>query len=97
MLRQLKHKFKDTYTEKNVMISGTHTHSAPGGYLMDFLFDVSSLGFVSETFNALVKGIVLVNSYYIHKPAVHSCQENPRQRESENVDGNIRLASDALV
>ncbi len=24
-------------------------------------------------------------------PAVHSCRENPRQRESENVDWNTRL------
>lgn len=43
------------------MISGTHTHSSPGGYLMHFLFDVSILGFVPETFEALVKGITLVN------------------------------------
>ncbi len=30
-------------------------------------------------------------------PVVHSRQENLRQRESENVDGNTRLASDALM
>ncbi len=30
-------------------------------------------------------------------PAVHSRREKPRQGESENIDGNIRLTSDALV
>ncbi|XKL62114.1 hypothetical protein PGB90_001947 [Kerria lacca] len=59
VLRRLQQKYKDIYNENNVMISATHTHSGPGGYLMDFLFDVSVLGFISETFNALVKGIVL--------------------------------------
>ncbi len=29
--------------------------------------------------------------------AVHSRQENPRQCEIENVDGNTRLALDALI
>ncbi|KAK7602643.1 hypothetical protein V9T40_006617 [Parthenolecanium corni] len=59
VLKRLQRKHQDLYTHKNVMISGTHTHSAPGGYLMDFLFDASTLGFVPETFNALVKGITL--------------------------------------
>lgn len=63
MLKRLQRKHQDLYTHKNVMISGTHTHSAPGGYLMDFLFDASTLGFVPETFNALVKGITLVRFY----------------------------------
>ncbi len=30
-------------------------------------------------------------------PAAHSCRENPRQHESENVDGNTRLTTNALV
>lgn len=54
------------YTLDNLMISGTHTHSAPGGFLLDFLFDLNSLGFVPDTFNALVKGIAL-SIYRAHK------------------------------
>ncbi len=30
-------------------------------------------------------------------PAIHSCQGNPRQSQSENVDGNTRLALDPLM
>ncbi|XP_065225637.1 neutral ceramidase [Planococcus citri] len=59
VLKKLGQKFEDLYTVNNVMISGTHTHSAPGGFLMDFLFDVSTLGFNQETYSALTKGIVL--------------------------------------
>uniref|UniRef100_A0A2M4BFF7 Neutral ceramidase n=2 Tax=Anopheles marajoara TaxID=58244 RepID=A0A2M4BFF7_9DIPT len=45
------------YTQSNVVISGSHTHSTPGGFLMYLLYDLTSLGFVAETFNALVHGI----------------------------------------
>lgn len=53
----LQQKYGDLYTVENVAISGSHTHSTPGGFLMYLLYDMTSLGFVSETFNALVKGI----------------------------------------
>jgi hypothetical protein len=33
VLARLKDRYGDLYTEKNVAISGTHTHSGPGGYL----------------------------------------------------------------
>lgn len=42
----------------NVMISATHTHSAPGGFLMHTLFDISSFGFSNQTFQAITSGIV---------------------------------------
>ncbi|KAK3856094.1 hypothetical protein Pcinc_037545, partial [Petrolisthes cinctipes] len=39
------------------MLSGTHTHSGPAGYLQYLLFDITSLGFVHETLDAMVEGI----------------------------------------
>lgn len=57
VLRKLKTQFGDMYTERNVMISGTHTHSSPGGFMLDVLFDLSTFGFVRETFDAIVDGI----------------------------------------
>nr|XP_024217768.1 neutral ceramidase [Halyomorpha halys] len=57
ILRRLEGKLGDLYTIDNVMISGTHTHSTPGGFLMDILFDLNSWGFVSETFEAYASGI----------------------------------------
>ncbi|XP_014217171.1 neutral ceramidase isoform X2 [Copidosoma floridanum] len=57
VVKKLNSHYGNLYTESNVMISGTHTHSSPGGFMMDVLFDISTLGFVRETFNALVNGI----------------------------------------
>ncbi|XP_043460805.1 neutral ceramidase [Leptopilina heterotoma] len=57
IIERLKLKFGDLYTEGNVMISGTHTHSSPGGFMMDVLFDLTIFGFVKQTFFALVNGI----------------------------------------
>lgn len=39
------------------MLSSTHTHSVPGGYLQYLLYDLTSFGFVRETFDAYVDGI----------------------------------------
>ncbi|BBN08047.1 neutral ceramidase [Marchantia polymorpha subsp. ruderalis] len=56
-LARLKSRYGGLYTEKNVIISGTHTHSGPGGYLQYVLYIITSLGFVRQSFNALVDGI----------------------------------------
>ena len=55
--------FDGLYNMDNVIISGTHTHSAVGGFLMHTFFDIPSGGFCRETFDALVKGIVKVFPY----------------------------------
>lgn len=57
VLRKLRVQFGDLYTERNVMISGTHTHSSPGGFMLDVLYDLTTFGFVRESFNAVVNGI----------------------------------------
>lgn len=41
-------------------ISGIHTHSGPGGYLQFVLYDITSLGFVPQSYDALVYGILEV-------------------------------------
>jgi neutral ceramidase len=50
-------RYGDLYTAKNVAISGTHTHSGPGGYLQYVLYIITSLGFVRQSFDAIVDGI----------------------------------------
>lgn len=52
------------YTMDNVIVSGTHTHSAPGGFLTHLLYDLSTLGFVHETFTAYVDGIFNVSRLF---------------------------------
>lgn len=48
---------KDVFTSDNISISGTHTHSGPAGFLQYVLYQMTSLGFVKETFDAWVNGI----------------------------------------
>jgi neutral ceramidase len=46
------------YGERNVMLTATHTHSGPGGYSHDLLYNLTVMGFHPATFNAIVDGIV---------------------------------------
>ncbi|XP_071438789.1 neutral ceramidase [Hetaerina americana] len=57
VIQNLMRHYGDTYNEQNVIISGIHTHSGPGGFLQHMLFDISVLGFHKQTFDALIGGI----------------------------------------
>lgn len=57
LLERLKVRYGELYTEKNVAISGIHTHAGPGGYLQYVVYIVTSLGFVRQSFDVLVDGI----------------------------------------
>ncbi|CAH0714659.1 unnamed protein product, partial [Brenthis ino] len=58
VIKRLQKRYGDIYNENNVILSGTHTHSTPGGFLLDFLFDLPILGFVKETYVAYIVGIL---------------------------------------
>ena len=45
------------YTEENIMISATHTHSGPAGYLDDFVYQVNTFGIVQGEREALSQGM----------------------------------------
>ncbi|KAF7816049.1 neutral ceramidase 1-like [Senna tora] len=57
VIERLKARYGNLYTEKNVAISGIHTHAGPGGYLQYVVYLVTSLGFVRQSFDAIVDGI----------------------------------------
>jgi len=50
-------RYGDLYNEENLAISGTHTHAGPGGYLQYVVYSVTSLGFVRQSFDAIVNAI----------------------------------------
>ena len=59
VVKRLRDRFgPETYTACNVLISGTHTHSAPGGTSHYPLYNVSIGGFVKQNFDCIVNGIV---------------------------------------
>nr|CAD7598359.1 unnamed protein product [Timema genevievae] len=75
VLANLQKLYGGTYTEHNLLLSGTHTHSAPGGFMMDLLYDISILGFLQETFDAYVDGITMVYSPY-QRPSVSNTSQS---------------------
>lgn len=48
----------ERYTDANVLIAGTHTHGAPGGYSEYALYNLTVGGFKAEVFERYVAGIV---------------------------------------
>lgn len=58
VLRRLALKHGTDYNDQNVVITGTHTHSGPGGYGEDILYNLTTFGFRQATYDALVDGIV---------------------------------------
>ncbi|KAI8054263.1 Neutral/alkaline nonlysosomal ceramidase [Syncephalis plumigaleata] len=57
VLDNLEKKFgTGVYTRENVMITGTHSHSGPGGFLGYVLYDISILGWIEQTAQAITTG-----------------------------------------
>ncbi|XP_026733210.1 neutral ceramidase [Trichoplusia ni] len=85
VIKRLQKRYGDLYGEHNVIISGTHTHSTPGGFLMDFLFDLPILGFVKETYISYIigiyKSIVIAHTKLTEARMVYN--------EAELLDANI--------
>lgn len=51
--------YPGVYTNENIAFVGTHQHSGVGGYLENLLPQITSLGYVAATANAIVQGTVL--------------------------------------
>jgi neutral ceramidase len=58
VLRRLAQRHGTDYNDQNVVITATHTHSGPGGYGEDILYNLTTFGFRQATYDALVNGIV---------------------------------------
>ncbi|CAM4121153.1 Neutral ceramidase [Mycobacterium basiliense] len=58
VLRRLAETYGDTYSQRNTLITTTHTHAGPGGYCGLLLYNLSTSGFRPATFAAIVDGIV---------------------------------------
>jgi neutral ceramidase len=58
VLVRLERIFGTRYTAQNTLITTTHTHSGPGGYCGQLLYNLTTSGFHPATFEAIVAGIV---------------------------------------
>ncbi|KAG6877926.1 hypothetical protein C0992_008966 [Termitomyces sp. T32_za158] len=59
IISQLSTLFPGVYSATNVAFVGTHQHSGVGGYLENLLPQITSLGYVKQTADAIVAGTVL--------------------------------------
>ncbi|CAK5273430.1 unnamed protein product [Mycena citricolor] len=59
ILAELQTRYGGLYTAQNVAISSTHQHSGVGGYLENLLPQLTALGFVKQSYDAIVAGVVL--------------------------------------
>lgn len=57
VMERLRARYGDLYSDANVMISATHTHSGPGGHSHYALYNLSILGYDAQGFEAIVDGI----------------------------------------
>ncbi|CAL8100425.1 unnamed protein product [Orchesella dallaii] len=74
IVKKLRAKYGDKFTEKNILISATHTHSGPSGYMQyQSYIKLESYGFKPANFWAIVDGVV----------------ESIEMAESSAVDGRI--------
>jgi neutral ceramidase len=58
VLDRLRTAHGDDYSERNVLITATHTHCGPGGYSYHRLYNSNTGGFRPLTFGAIVDGIM---------------------------------------
>jgi neutral ceramidase len=58
VLARLAATYGELYTDRNVMLTVTHTHCGPGGYSHHRLYNMTTHGFHPLTFDAITSGIV---------------------------------------
>ena len=59
VVRRLSDHLGDLYTDKNVLISASHTHSGPGAYSHYALYNLSMVGYDATNFACVAEGIAL--------------------------------------
>ncbi len=57
VMEKLHARYGARYSNNNVMLTATHTHSGPGGYSGYPIYDFAILGFHRQNYNAIVEGI----------------------------------------
>jgi neutral ceramidase len=85
--------YPDLYNDNNVALVSTHSHAGVGGYLENLLPQLTALGYVKQTADAIVTGTVL---------AVQRAHENlaPGSLTLGNttvLDGNVNRSPSAYL
>ncbi|XP_070538885.1 putative neutral ceramidase C [Ptychodera flava] len=57
VIKRLEARYPGMYNTQNIAFSGQHTHSGPAGYQQYLLYDITSLGFLENSFLAILDGL----------------------------------------
>jgi len=57
VVERLQATYPGVYSDANVLLSGSHTHSGPGGFSHYALYNLTVLGYDRQNFDAIVNGI----------------------------------------
>jgi neutral ceramidase len=71
VLERLQEQIPGVFHHRNLVLSVTHTHAAPGGYAHHALYNITTLGFSRANFAAIVTGTVqsVVKAFRQQQPA----------------------------
>lgn len=72
----LQAEFAGLYNRDNVVLTATHTHGSAGGFMDYFLYHITSWGWVQQSFEALLQGVLEVRN---NLKAWSSCVTVPRK------------------
>eukprot|EP00747_Dinoflagellata_sp_TGD_P154880 gnl/TRDRNA2_/TRDRNA2_177537_c0_seq1.p1 gnl/TRDRNA2_/TRDRNA2_177537_c0~~gnl/TRDRNA2_/TRDRNA2_177537_c0_seq1.p1 ORF type:complete len:722 (+),score=82.00 gnl/TRDRNA2_/TRDRNA2_177537_c0_seq1:59-2167(+) len=94
VLDRLEMELGECYNEANLMLCGTHCHSAPGGFAGYIAYDMNSGGFDRHTVDCVVTGIVASvrmahrslapGRLYVARGDLEGCGENRSEEAYQN-------------
>ena len=75
------------YDETNIMISGTHTHSGPSGFLQHMIFQLAGSGWVPQVADAMAEGIAT---------AIQNAHADLESRKKQQLTTSLAVALTSL-
>ena len=77
---------KDVFRNDNLVLSATHTHSGPAGYMQYLMYTISSFGFVEDCFQVISISIRFLRFHKVNRSSSTSqpiiCYLNYAYRQS---------------
>ncbi|MCU0664147.1 MAG: neutral/alkaline ceramidase [Myxococcota bacterium] len=97
VIERLQAKYGGLYSDENVLLSATHTHSGPGGYSHYAMYNLTTFGFIPQNFEAIVAGITasIVRAHANLRPGTLAIAEGELLDTSINRSPEAYLANPA--
>lgn len=93
IIQQLSSQFPGVYSKDNVAFVATHSHAGVGGYVENLLPQITSLGYVKQTADAIVAGTVRA----VQRAHANLAPGNLRLGNTTVLDANINRSPTAYL